>query len=349
MALMFELSGQHPDLPTQEVLGALEAEGASPEVVAQADGIVVVRGKGVKPALAPVLASRLALTRKVSEFLFSCRPEEVVKQGKDIEVTGRTFCVRARRIFGSVPNTVIRATERELGGNIQERTKVKVDLERPKEVISVLFSDKAYIGRVLAEVDEDFEARTPSKRPFFSPISLHPKLARALVNLSRAPSKGYLLDPFCGTGGILIEGALMGINVVGGDLYSKMAWYTKKNLEHFGFKRTPIFQGDVGDIATWLKDQRDTKGKRIRVTAAAMDPPYGRATRTFGDPVGKIYRRAFEAMGTILAPGRYMSILLPSPHYLEGDLHEPFELCGRYPYKVHRSLTRHFCVLRRKR
>jgi len=349
MALMFELSGQHPDLPTQEVLGALEAEKAKPKVVAQADGVVIVDGKGVVPKLGHVLANRLALTRKISEFYYSCEPKDVVKEGRDITVSAKSFCVRAGRIFGSVPNTMIRTTERELGGQIVQKCKVKVDLERPKEVVSVIFSDKAYVGKVIAEVDPVFEERTASKRPFFSPISLHPKLARAMVNLARAPIGGYLLDPFCGTGGILIEAALMGIKPVGGDHFKKMTWGTKKNLEHFGFKGTPMFSGDVGDIHDWLLDLKDADGKKVRIDAAAMDPPYGRATRTFGDPVGKIYSRAFETMGKILRPGRYMSMLFPSPHYLEGDLHEPFELCGIFPYRVHKSLTRHFCVLRRKK
>ncbi len=349
MALMFELSGEHADLPTQEVLGALEAEGARPRIVSWAKGVLIVDGKGVVAKLAPVLASRLALTRKISQFLYSCEPKDVAKLGKDIEVSGKTFCVRAKRIFGLVPNTLIRATERELGSKIWERNHVDVDLEKPQEVVSVLFSDKAYVGKVVAEVDPSFELRRPSKRPFFSPISLHPKLARAMVNLARAPRGKYLLDPFCGTGGVLLEAAVLGAKPIGGDLFKKMSWGTKKNLEAYGFKGTPIFHGDVGDIPEWIAQLRDTKGKKIKISAAAMDPPYGRATRTFGDPVGLIYKRAFEALGKVLAPGRYMSMLFPSPHYIEGDLTEPFELCGRYPFKVHKSLTRHFCVLRRKK
>jgi tRNA (guanine10-N2)-dimethyltransferase len=349
MVLLFELSGEHTDLPVQEALGALEAEGARPVVVAQADGVLAVKGRGVSLKLAPVLAKRLALTRKISELLYSCKPEDVAKKGKDIELTGKTFCVRAHRIFASVPKELIKPTERDLGSVIWENNKVKVDLTHPEEVINVIFSDKAYVGRVLAEVDDRFEERSASKRPFFSPISLHPKLARCMVNLARARRGEFLVDPFCGTGGILIEAGLMGARIVGGDLFRKMTWGTRKNLDAFGFKGTPIFQGDVGDIPGWLANQHDANGKRIKVRAGAMDPPYGRATRTFGDPVAKIYRRAFEAMGEVLPAGRYMSILFPSPHYLEGDMHGPFELLGRYPFKVHRSLTRHFCVLRRKK
>lgn len=349
MALLFELSGEHKDLPAQEALGAMEAEGARPVVTIQADGVLVVKGRGVGPRLAPILAKRLALTRRISELLYTCGPKEVARKGKYIDITGKTFCVRAHRIFGSVPKELIKATERDLGSVIWERNRVDVDLTHPKEVINVIFSDKAYVGRVLAEADDRFDDRSASKRPFFSPISLHPKLARCMVNLARARRGEYMVDPFCGTGGILIEAGLMGARIIGGDLFRKMTWGTRKNLEAFGFKGTPLFQGDVGDIPGWVSDLRDGEGKRIKVRAGAMDPPYGRATRTFGDPVAKIYRRAFEAMGELLPAGRFMSILFPSPHYLEGGIHEPFELLGRYPVKVHRSLTRHFCVLRKKK
>jgi tRNA (guanine10-N2)-dimethyltransferase len=64
---------------------------------------------------------------------------------------------------------------------------------------------------------------------------LPPKLAQIMINLA-APANnieinGRLLDPFCGTGVILQEGALMGYSVYGTDLADKMIDYSKANLE----------------------------------------------------------------------------------------------------------------------
>ena len=73
------------------------------------------------------------------------------------------------------------------------------------------------------EIDRTcFEERKVQHRPFFSPISLHPKLARVLVNISAIKRDETLLDPFCGTGGILIEAGLIGAKVIGSDIEEKM-------------------------------------------------------------------------------------------------------------------------------
>jgi tRNA (guanine10-N2)-dimethyltransferase len=64
---------------------------------------------------------------------------------------------------------------------------------------------------------------------------LPPKLAQTIVNLAAAniaPSDSTtLLDPFCGTGVVLQEAALMGFDVYGTDLEPRMVEYTAKNLE----------------------------------------------------------------------------------------------------------------------
>jgi tRNA G10 N-methylase Trm11 len=59
---------------------------------------------------------------------------------------------------------------------------------------------------------------------------LPPKLARMMVNLSGV-QKGRVLDPFCGTGVVLQEAALLGFDVYGTDLSDKMIDYSGINLE----------------------------------------------------------------------------------------------------------------------
>jgi tRNA G10 N-methylase Trm11 len=60
---------------------------------------------------------------------------------------------------------------------------------------------------------------------------LPPKLAQIMVNLARpADTKGRILDPFCGTGVVLQEAALMGYPVYGSDLSEKMIRYSRDNL-----------------------------------------------------------------------------------------------------------------------
>ena len=60
---------------------------------------------------------------------------------------------------------------------------------------------------------------------------LPPKLAQILINLcGKLPEGARVLDPFCGTGVILQEAAIMGYLPYGTDLNERMVEYSKKNL-----------------------------------------------------------------------------------------------------------------------
>lgn len=60
---------------------------------------------------------------------------------------------------------------------------------------------------------------------------LPPKLAQILINLcGKLPEEARVLDPFCGTGVILQEAAIMGYVPYGTDLNGRMVEYSKKNL-----------------------------------------------------------------------------------------------------------------------
>ena len=60
---------------------------------------------------------------------------------------------------------------------------------------------------------------------------LPPKLAQILINLcGKLPEEARVLDPFCGTGVVLQEAAIMGYIPYGTDLNERMVEYSKKNL-----------------------------------------------------------------------------------------------------------------------
>lgn len=90
---------------------------------------------------------------------------------------------------------------------------------------------------------------------------LPPKLAQMMINLAvgnedhaNTPT-GRVLDPFCGTGVILQEAALMGYTVYGTDLADKMIDFSRANLDWLAQKQHLIIdaqleQGDATTI-TW--------------------------------------------------------------------------------------------------
>lgn len=61
---------------------------------------------------------------------------------------------------------------------------------------------------------------------------LPPKLAQTLINLcGNLPRGSRILDPFCGTGVVLQEAAMMGYSPYGSDLNERMVEYTRRNLK----------------------------------------------------------------------------------------------------------------------
>lgn len=60
---------------------------------------------------------------------------------------------------------------------------------------------------------------------------LPPKLARLMVNLASCGREGILLDPFCGTGTVLMEAALLGHQVVGSDNDGEAVDGARTNLD----------------------------------------------------------------------------------------------------------------------
>jgi tRNA G10 N-methylase Trm11 len=90
---------------------------------------------------------------------------------------------------------------------------------------------------------------------------LPPKLAQILLNLSGAKKRDVILDPFCGSGTVLQEAMLLGINSIGTDLNPKIIEDAKENLDwlqnKFRLKESGIkFSISVADATShqWLED-----------------------------------------------------------------------------------------------
>lgn len=63
---------------------------------------------------------------------------------------------------------------------------------------------------------------------------LPPKLAQMMINLAAPRPKGRLLDPFCGTGVVLQEAALLGFRAYGSDIEPTLVNMSQKNAAWLG-------------------------------------------------------------------------------------------------------------------
>lgn len=96
----------------------------------------------------------------------------------------------------------------------------------------VAHSSGLWFGEILGECQYSFQQH--NAKPYSTSASLPARLARALVNLV-APPAGSILDPFCGTGSILLEARALGLEAYGLDHNPKMVGMSRRNLEHFGY------------------------------------------------------------------------------------------------------------------
>jgi SAM-dependent methyltransferase len=76
--------------------------------------------------------------------------------------------------------------------------------------------------------------RNPMHRPFFRSVLVPRQRARCLVNLTGVQHGQRFLDPFCGTGSLLVEAALVGALACGSDIDSVMVNGSQANLRHEG-------------------------------------------------------------------------------------------------------------------
>lgn len=324
MRVWVELSGEHPTLPRAEVLAALEAEGVCLGDASWSTKVLhaTVEGPFRRAAV------RLGLAHVVCEEVARGDLDDLEEGARVVDLQGRPFRIRGRSL---VPQADAKAAEKRLGA-VLARTG-RVDLSQPEVEFRVLLGETSYLGRIIHTVERAaLEARKVTYRPFSLPISLHPKWARALVNLSRTPTGERLLDPFCGTGGILLEASRMGLQGVGGDVRRSMAAGARSTLARLG-TAADFVVADAGR-GPWRTDS---------MAGVATDPPYGRAATTRREKPLELYDRAFAMIRGVLRPGGTAAVILPSEDAVEiGRRH--LELLERHALRVHGSLTRTFCA-----
>ena len=334
MRLCFETSGEHPTLPSAEIAATVEALGGRRPSISS-DGMAIF-AHCPKRAVGAVV-SRLALCHSVSELLGEHKTVGCASRiAPLLEISGKAVKVRASIVSGEWTKAQQIAAERTIGAALAKRN--TIDLRNPEVEVRVLLGSRVRISRIVGKIDrKGFESRKGENRPFFSPISLHPKYARALVNLSGVGPGGRLLDPFCGTGGILIEASLAGAKTLGSDLDPRMLEGSTQNMAHFGLQADRLEECDVSKI----------DGVFGEVDAVATDPPYGRASSTGKEVPGLLHRRMLLALRDILAPGGRAAVVLPDTAAV-GKLPAGMRLVESHPMRVHRSLVRHFVVLRKE-
>ena len=208
----------------------------------------------------------------------------------------------------------------------------RVDLRHPAAVVTVLRAGKRHfaIAPTYFIRGSDFAPRDARNRPFFHPTAMNAREARLLVNLSGVLPGERFLDPFCGTGALLVEAGLVGALPCGVDKDPRMVDGARENLSAFGV-RGCAEEGDARQISGVFD-------------AIATDVPYGRSSKVFAPALRELYRDAFLSMYSSLKPGRFAVVVA------DRNLSPLLERAGFFvdhvsKWYVHSKMTRrvHLC------
>lgn len=247
--------------------------------------------------------------------------------------------IRVRRVRGVTPEIIRVELERKLGKQVLEKVeKTRVDLSNPQKTFFGVLTDKRFVfGLKIAEIQpKPFSERRPRRRPFFHPTAMPAKLARVMVNLAQPKMGDLVLDPFCGTAGMLVEAGLIGCHVMGFDAKPHMLRGGLQNLLHYGIKPEGVAVADARYPPV------------AKVDCIVTDPPYGRSASTLGTSTIRIVEDFLSAVGDILSIGGRICMASPKTIRIAeaGEKAGYKHLESHFVY-VHRSLTREIVVFER--
>lgn len=211
----------------------------------------------------------------------------------------------------------------------------KVSLKSPELLIIGVVCDNEFHVCAVDPVSnhKSWVHRRPRSRPFFHPSALFPKFARLLVNFAHVKNDDTLIDPFCGTGSIIIEAGIVGIRSIGFDISRRMCRGAQKNLKKFNINNSNIIHGDTVHLPLQ------------NIDGVATDIPYGRASSTHKRKAADLAHHFLSNLKDLLPKGRYACVV--HPHTINLQELGSFVKVQQHIVPVNRNLTRVITILKR--
>lgn len=315
MNLLFELSGENQRI-------------AAAEISCAANVYRTENGAALAVSDDPQKAKRLAQTHTVSKLLGECggTKDELIQLLDELNITASgTYCCRAKKIYPAS----VDASQLDLEKMMGQKISGKVSLKCPDtEYRAVFTGGRCFLCEKLFEIDRgSYAYRNPQRREFFHPGVMMPLMARTIVNLTHVESGELLLDPFCGTGGMLLECRMLGVRSVGSDYDPEMLEGCRKNLK---------------DVFCIRADAENMPYSDETFDAIATDLPYGQSTKISADSLESLYTGSLKEMHRVLKSGKRAVIVT---HKDIRSLVNGFKIEDYFEQRVHKSLTRRILVL----
>lgn len=202
------------------------------------------------------------------------------------------------------------------------------------ELVIVRGRDATYLSKTIHVQDIDAYAARDQQRPARDSRvgMLPPKLAQTIINLAignqelgNSETSTTILDPFCGTGVVLQEALLMGIDAQGSDLEPRMIDFTNKNLSWLKEQ----YRGDIA--ATYTTKVADATSARFAPTdTIACETYLGRPLSSMPDQetlskimndCHMIHKKFLQNVARQTQKGFRMCLAVPAWHTKSGVKH----------------------------
>lgn len=345
----FFILGSHPELAKAEILSVV---GLNTKVIIESPTVLIL---DLPDQLLEDLQNRLGGTIKIGTVI-----DEF--QGSDPRVCTDTIIKKATCAVGKNkitfglstydlgnPKAVRKITQsfKVMGGGIKNRLK-----ETGRPVRFVMAKDEALTSVVvetngLCESGGEFcllatdttiilgrtstvqNFKAWSDRDFGRPARdsrsgmLPPKLARMMINLTGVdPISSTILDPFCGSGTVLMEATLMGFKkIIGSDVSEKAVADSKINTDWLYKQKflSPITKNSDIELFVSKAEKLDEKIQQpvnVIVAETYLGPPRRNNERAQMEKMISelmmMYKTSLQSLATILKPGGIMVIAFPA-------------------------------------
>ena len=309
MSSFFVLPGQYEDLARDEVVSISKSYDPKTRFKAEPK-LVILKNKIPWKKI----AARATFVRNCGEIVDKF--DDITKLDppipKPLSFVCRTINLSSKKLSPSL-------LERQAGEILKKRWKSKVSLSNPHLTVYLIITDsEQYIGCA----DDIIEPKMPIKA-IKHPHELDLKLSRCIVNLSCLKEGNTLLDPFCGTGTILLQAESMKIKSIGIDFDDIMCKITRKNLAANKFHSKVI-----------NSTYHEMQNIRNKIDAIVTDLPYGISSRSSVSP-----KKLIKDFVSIVPKRKKLVIV-----YKKGLDVEEMSKAKKYEIYRHKSLTRVIAV-----
>jgi SAM-dependent methyltransferase len=282
--------------------------------------------------------TKLAGIHKFSPFVVHFRGDEAAIEELVERISAKTDVSKFALSGYDVPEGDYEALVQMLLATFRERGLKKIRLLRPKgnelmaeEVFSrgaldiIVFPYQGGYGLAPTVWVSDvamIKTKALAKPAPTPEISMSPRLAQTLVNLSTLSPGQALLDPFCGSGTILAEGLSRSLVCIGVDSDPRRIRDAKRNLEWTARGRGGRYVLKVGDARDLLALLGRTRVDGV-VTEPVLLPrlssrPSATVAGELMEAAGDTYARALSSIADVLRPGGRVVMVVPVLQTIDG-------------------------------